>query len=433
MKAGNPFDINNMMLTPQPRFRFYGAPRNYWDFASALLTGRIGRDKALPSRLEKRICGLFGVPLAQSLPQARLGLYLAMRYLIRPGQTVLVSPYTYYEVINMVICAGGRPVFVDVEPSTCCIDARQLAKRIDDNTGAVIVSYIHGLVGDIEAIAQICRSRGVALIEDAAQCFGARVGGRYVGTFGDIGVYSFSHKKNVNAFLGGIAVTANQALHDSMATALKRFRRQEAGALLGRFCGCLLGELATAPFIFQAVTFPLVRYDILRRGGRIAALLWKENRPVLRRELPEKIKRRMNGLQAQIAERQLANVDRHTKVRIENARIYYKELAGMPRVGLPPFCENGRHIYLDFPIRITERRRLLRAMLAYGRDIERRTLGNNADFARQARDCPNARAVASQVVVLPTYPGYPRQEVASNIAAIRRFFGESAPPMEALR
>ena len=294
--------IQIMRLSPQPRYRFYGTPRNYLDVSAAILSGRIGRDGIGVGRLEQRVCEWMHTSYALALPQARLGLYLALRCLIHPGQAVIVSPYTFYEVINTVIYAGGRPVFTDIDPLTCGIDARQLEEQIDSSTGAVIATYMHGLAVDIEAIAELCRFKGVALIEDAAQCLGGRVGGRFVGTFGDVGVLSFSIKKNVNTFIGGMSVTADKRLQKGMNAVLSRFATEKAGRFLKQVGMSLLGDFLTAPLLFHLLTFPLYRYLILGKGGRLETLLRKEGHPALRQELPEHYKRRMTGLQAHLAE-----------------------------------------------------------------------------------------------------------------------------------
>lgn len=71
------------------------------------------------------------------------------------------------------------------------MDPADLERLVDADTGAVLVTHLHGLACDMDRISAFCRTRGVPLVEDAAQAFGARFGGRPVGTFGDVGVYSF--------------------------------------------------------------------------------------------------------------------------------------------------------------------------------------------------------------------------------------------------
>jgi perosamine synthetase len=126
------------MLSPQARFRFYGSLQNFRDLLLAVLLGRIRRSRDDPADLERRFAEWLEVPHALAMPQCRIALYAAVRSLIAPGQKVILSPYTIYDVVNMVICAGGRPIFADIELQSCNVEPLQIEQLIDDETGAVI-------------------------------------------------------------------------------------------------------------------------------------------------------------------------------------------------------------------------------------------------------------------------------------------------------
>lgn len=414
--------------SPQPRFRYYGCPQSYLRFAAVALTGRLRRGEQDVTALETRIAERTKAMHGLCVSQARLGIYLALRGLIQPGQKVILSPYTIFDVVNMVVCAGGRPVFADIEPDTCNIDPAQVEALIDGETGAVLATHLHGLACDIKKIADICRSRGVPLIEDAAQCFGGRVDAQHVGTFGVAGVFSFSLNKNVNALSGGLVLTSNQALHDRIAADLVLFPFEDTTPLLKRATTCFLGDLLTVPPIFQMLTFWLLRYDSLRDGQLVNRLVRTENRAVLRSVLPERYQRRMTSMQARLVWRQLERVDDDMRVRVDIARAYYRGLCDLPEVGLPPLREDGSHIYLSFPIQVPDRRQFVQYMIRHRCDVRIQSYANTADlpcFAAFARDCPNARATAGRVALLPIYPGYAKAQVEKTIKTIRRYFSRA--------
>src|SRR5581483_8845744 len=94
-----------------------------------------------------------------AVPMCRVGIYLALKHLIRKGQKVILSPYTISEVVNMVLCAGGVPVFADVEPTaTCNIDAQSVLDLLTTTTdvGAVLVTHFYGLICNIAPILEEC-------------------------------------------------------------------------------------------------------------------------------------------------------------------------------------------------------------------------------------------------------------------------------------
>src|SRR5881628_3643321 len=96
--------------SPHPRYRLYSRPVSYWLPLQTILPVPSGRGDTV-TRFEAEVSRRFGVAAALCVPMARTGLYLALRELIRPGQTVIMSPLTIVDVVNMVLLAGGVPVF----------------------------------------------------------------------------------------------------------------------------------------------------------------------------------------------------------------------------------------------------------------------------------------------------------------------------------
>ena len=413
-----------MQLSPRPQFQYYGSPQIYLEIAKSVLAGKQRSGEQYLEALESWLAEWTGARYSLCLPSGRLGLYLALRCLIRPGQKVVLSPYTIFDVVNMVICAGGRPVFADIKPETCNIDPRQVKELVDNDTGAVIATHLHGLACDIEEISEICRARGVPLIEDCAQCLGGQVGGRHVGTFGDVGVFSLSLKKNVNTLSGGFLVTSDDMIHDRIRDQLASFPFEKKRVILKGAAKCLVGDILTIPPVFQILTFWLVRYAYLLGGQLIHKFTQPETRPQLIEDLPEQYRRRMTPLQARLALLQIENIDQDMQTRLKYARSYCAGLSERQDIGLPPLREDASHTYLAFPIQSANRQQLVKHIMSRNCDVRIQSFTNVADqpcFSAYARDCPHARQTADRVVLLPTYPGYGEVEVNKMIAAIRSY------------
>ena len=186
---------------PPPRMKLYTSPSFYSQALFEILTGVYLKGQDI-EKLEDTLVSYFQVPHALTVPTARVGIYFVLRSIIKPGQKVILSPYTIADVINMVVCAGGVPVFADIDRETCNINPTEIEKLIDKDTGAVLVTY------------QIALENNLYVIEDAAQALGAKVGGKLVGTFGQASIFSFGLYKNVNSFLGGAILTQDQQLYD---------------------------------------------------------------------------------------------------------------------------------------------------------------------------------------------------------------------------
>ena len=414
------------MSPPLPRFRVYAKPRDYGSIAAEVLTRRWLRGdgcREIEQAIEDR-----GIAHALCVAKARVGIFLAVRAIIEPGQKVVLSPYTISDVINMVICAGGVPVFADLERETCNLDPAQIEKLIDADTGAVLVTHLHGLACDMERVSAICRERSVPLIEDAAQAFGTRFAGRPVGGFGDAGIYSFGMYKNINSFFGGMVVTPRGDLAERLRTEVKGFPPQEISYYLTKVLSGVASDLATWPPLFQALTYPVFRYGFLHDVALLNQQVSVDVDPEMKRELPESYLRQLTPMQARLVLRQLEGVDDASRARIRAAELYHEGLRDLPELLLPPLRSDLSHTYSYYPIQVEDRDALLRHMMRQRRDVAAQHLKNCADlpcFEEWQRDCPRARETANSVVLLPTYPRYAVPELEKNVAAIRSFFGRA--------
>jgi len=415
--------------SPHPRYRLYTRPVSYAAALKSLLPGAVRRTETT-ARLEEEICLRHGARAALCVPMARTGLYLALREMIRPGQMVIMSPLTVVDVVNMVLLAGGVPVFADILRQSCGIDPAEVDSLIDHRTGAVLITHLHGESADAHLLRGICRARGVPLIEDAAQAFGAVENGRRLGTIGELGIYSLGVYKNINAWRGGVLVSPDAALIDKIRRRMDRWPELPARRLLGAALRGLLTDLATWPPFFASFTYGVVRYGYLHDIRAINRRLDPEYGAMRLSTIPSDYLGRMTGTLAELAIGQLDRIDADTEARIRRAARYHEGLAGLDALITPRRREKRAHIYTSYPIQHPRRNALLRYALARGRDFAAQHLRNCADlpeFNEYYRDCPNARAASRELILLPTYPCYPMQEVERNIRIIRDFVRSEGP------
>jgi perosamine synthetase len=416
------------MLTfePNPKNRLYTGLNSYWLFVSYVLTRKIWQDKKSKEAFEKALCQRFSTKNAICVYQCRLGIYLAIKALIQPGQEVILSPYTIVDVINMVIFAGGRPVFADVDHDTCNISVSEIERLIHSGTGAVLITHLHGLAAEAHRIKEVCDRFNVPMIEDAAQSFGVREQGKAVGTIGTVGVFSFEMHKNMPTWLGGAIVSNRQDIAEKIRAELQDFSYPALPGIIQKVKKGLVHDLASLPIVFQLLTYPIIRFSYLNSFEFINKMVRRnpqESKPAS--ELPDIYKSQYTSLQARIGLSQLDNVDRDIKMRIEYAHTYYKGLKDLDDLVLPPLRNDLSNTYLWFPILYSGRDELLRFMFEHGRDIAPGHFTSTADlpqFKDFYRDCSEAKKVEKELLYLPTYPSYTHHEVAKNIEVIQLYF-----------
>lgn len=413
-------------MQPLPRYRLYTKLRDYGTIARDVILGRRLRGDDC-DRLEGALRA-WGTPHAICTPQARMAIYLAVKAIVAPGRKVVLSPYTISDVVNMVICAGAIPAFADIDRESCNIDPGEIEKLIDEDTGAVLITHLHGLSCDMDRIPSICAARGVPFIEDAAQAFGTVWRDRRVGTFGDAGIYSFGKYKNVNSFFGGMLVTKHAEVAERVHKEMEDWPAHPTGLYLREVASAISTDLATWPPVFKAFTYHVFRYGFLHDVALLNNQVTVDMNPQIKRTLPAAYRRRMTPLQARLVLRQLGTVDAFIRQRIERAVLYDQGLADIPEVRRPPLRRDGSHMYTYYPIQVDDRRELLQHLMRMRRDVAAQHLKNCADercFGDFRRDCPRARATAASVALLPTYPRYAVQDVEQNIRAIRQFYGKA--------
>jgi 8-amino-3,8-dideoxy-alpha-D-manno-octulosonate transaminase len=162
---------------------------------------------------EAEFARFVGTPFAVAVSSGTGALSVALSALaVGPGQEVIIPAYLWVSVAAAVVNQGAIPVLADID-DTFCLDPADVERRITTRTSGIIMVHMSGAPGDIEAIQRIARRRGLFLLEDCAQCAGGSFRGQKVGSFGDMGIFSFQMNKNMTAGEGGCVVTSDPRLH----------------------------------------------------------------------------------------------------------------------------------------------------------------------------------------------------------------------------
>jgi dTDP-4-amino-4,6-dideoxygalactose transaminase len=232
-----------------------------------------------------------GVSHALAVSSGTGALHVALSALgVGPGQEVIVPAYLWVSVVAAVVNLGAIPVLADID-ETFCLDPSDLQRRITPRTSGIIAVHMSGAPADAPAILKIAGERGLFLLEDCAQCAGGSIGGKRVGSFGDMGIFSFQMNKNMSSGDGGCVVTNDQRLyHRAVACHDTGYARDQNGraifddldlCLWGR--GYRLDELRAAVLRVQLKKLPTIIACMRRSKYRIRQELEKYPQLRLRR------------------------------------------------------------------------------------------------------------------------------------------------------
>jgi perosamine synthetase len=144
-------------------------------------------------------------------------LHLAFAALgVGPGDEVIVPSFTFAPCADMVALTGATPVFVDSDPRTFNLSCADVRRTVTAATKAVLAVHLYGRPCTLTLLSELCRERGVALVEDCAQGLGAEHAGRPVGSFGALACYSFYANKVITTGEGGMVTTEDETLADRL-------------------------------------------------------------------------------------------------------------------------------------------------------------------------------------------------------------------------
>jgi len=133
---------------------------------------------------------------------------------VEPGDEVITSAYTWHLQVSQILALHGLPVFCDIDPRTGCIEPGEIRRKISNRTKAISVVHPFGCVAPMEEIVAIGKEHGIPVIEDCSHAHGATYRGQKVGTFGDIGCFSFQASKLITAIEGGMLITNNEEYYE---------------------------------------------------------------------------------------------------------------------------------------------------------------------------------------------------------------------------
>lgn len=319
-------------------------------------------------------------------------IHLCLAHLgVKSGDEVIIPPFTWASIGNIIINMGATPIFADIDPETLCMDPASLESRITKNTKAIIPVHMAGLAFDLDAIYAVAKSHNIPVIEDAAHALGTTYKGKRIGTGADYACFSFYAIKNITTVEGG-AITCQDP------EVAKHLR-------------CLAANGMSA--------------NAWERYGRSAV-------PSPPEVVEPGFKYAMGNVSAAIGLQQLKKWPEFHKRRLRLADLYRKALAGVQEVQLQRVDEPTEHAW-HLMIARFKIDKLSKTRDEIAQALRRENIGSGFHFwglhlhqyyretlGCKPEDTPNATAASYEVLSLPLYPGMTDKNVLEVVDAIKK-------------
>lgn len=167
--------------------------------------------------LEKKLCEITGAKYAVACSNGTTALHIACQAAgLSEGDELITTPITFAASANCALYCGAKPVFADINDKTYNIDPESVKAHVTENTKAIVAVDYTGQAVELNPLIQLCREKGIVLIEDAAHSIGTRYNGKYVGSIADMTTFSFHPVKTLTCGEGGVVLTNNEELYKKL-------------------------------------------------------------------------------------------------------------------------------------------------------------------------------------------------------------------------
>ncbi|HRY85835.1 MAG TPA: UDP-4-amino-4,6-dideoxy-N-acetyl-beta-L-altrosamine transaminase, partial [Candidatus Omnitrophota bacterium] len=338
------------------------------------------------TRLAKTVRAKYAVAVANGTAALHLA---AIAIGLKPGDEVITTPISFIATSNAALYVGAKPVFVDIDPETQCLDPKLIEAKITPKTKAVFVTDFAGHPADLRAIYRIAQKHHLIVVEDACHALGATYNKHKVGacTHSDLAVFSFHPVKHITTGEGGAITTNNRVLYERLTELRTHGVTRDPQKLLNREAGPWYYEMQNLGFNY-----------------------------------------RMTDIQAALGIEQLKKLGRFVARRRKIAARYRKAFHSLSFFKIPNEQFQNTHVYHIYPIRLQGK--LVSKRKEIFQELQKRGLGVQvhyipipsqpyyAKLGYSIKDCPKAEAYYRSAITIPIFPKMTDREIGSVIKIV---------------
>jgi len=361
-------------------------------------------EKSIVNDFEKEFAVYAGRKYSLAFPFARTAIYLALKSQDIPrGSEIIMPPITIKGILDVVLDLGLIPVFVDIDLDTLCFDCNKIEGSITSKTKAILITYLFGIVPDLDRMIDICKKSDIFIIEDFSQCLNGKYNNQKVGSFGDVGVYSASSIKTLDTYGGGLLVCDNENLHNKLNCFQSEFQSPSRLILINKIITDLIRNIATTRIVFHFIVFPLIKLSSRVNPGSAMKHTGERGQEMIK-SLPKHWFERYTSFQANLGFKYLSLIQASDETRVKNVA---NLKSNMSLVKFPKGVLNTTNVYWQLVAFFKDPLTMQKSMHRSGVDTSTTSLENISSLSGYPYngDTPNADYLYNKGLFIPAFPG----------------------------
>jgi len=362
--------------------------------------------------------------------KARIGFFHILSFLIKENEKknkIILSSFTVFDMINMVLLAGFKPIFIDHYKDSSQIDIPWIKKNIyqfKDEIGAVLLTHYNVNNSELFEISNICKENKISLIEDCAITIGSKLNDEYVGKFGDYSLFSFGFYKFINILSGGMIFSKNKNFYNFVIEKEKNWKVIKSINNYKLIIKFFIIKILSSKIIFNLI-FPIIKFSYKYNITFITKFLINDPKPHKKTNFPDEYKYRLSDVQISDIIFQFKNLENQRNERELNY-LYYSNYIKNKKINFFHSEKNllNENAYLNFPIIVNDKNEFINYMLSNGIDLNPqfyRSVSELSFLKQYSNNTKQIQNTVSKLITLPTYPGIDKNYIHKIVDIINKY------------
>lgn len=399
-------------------------------------------NRKLVTDFEDQIKNKYKQKNAFATSHARIALYLILKNIkLDKGDEVLMSPVTLPDMVNVVLCLGLRPVFVDFSPLNHSVDLNLLREKISKKTKVIYLTHLYGIVPELDLVKEIALENSLCFIQDTTQTYGALYGEIPIYDYADFSFMSTCALKDIHTHIGALIFSSNDEVMIRIKSDASLFPVLKKRYLFSYIKEDLVSAIALNRYFFNYFLYfffsyffnrdPKILLDLIDGKGidicgvRFFYGYFARTGDFRRTELPTEMMYQFSSFQSEIGIQGLSLVDKIQEARKQNSKYIIERLNAKARECLPTILDRAENVYWRLPLKVNEIEKIEKIFFQNGIDPGKTTLPclpSLKMFSDLSAACPIAMEMCEKSIYIPNYHYLKIADLDQVINVINGFF-----------